>query len=182
MGHENEYNGLRDEILHWQSLRYTVLGANITVVTVILSWIISRPADWNWDIASIILLVVLSAGSYMIMLFDRFEAKIGTYIGVFYENGTGWETRVIEFDKHIKLNSLRYALGLMYFGLGMMSILIPLKICAESLSFITFVLFLLTSIVFITILICMVFVNAKKRYVKMWKELKKQEDSSKVLL
>ena len=182
MGQENEYKGLRDEILHWQSIRYTVLGANITVVTVILSWIMSRPADWNWDIASIILLVVLSAGSYMIMLIDRFEAKIGTYIGVFYENGTGWESRVIEFDKNIRLNSLRYALGLMYFGLGMMSTLIPMKLCAKSLSLVTFVLFILASIAFMAILTCMIFFNAKKRYVKMWKELKKQEDSSKVLL
>jgi len=175
---EKEYNTLREEIMHWENRQFTVIGINITLITIILGWIITKPSEWNWDVASTLLLLILTSGSYLLVLFNCFASKIGAYISVYHENGVGWESRVSEFDKKLNFHSVRYALGILYLGLGIMSFSIPYKICSKSLSLVTLFLFFLICVILIITLILMVFTPRKNKYIKLWQELKIKENQT----
>jgi|KBSSwiStaDraftv2_1062776.scaffolds.fasta_scaffold2020414_1 hypothetical protein len=68
---EKEYDTLRQEIMHWQSRRFSVVTGSLVVVIAILGWAINAPDKWSWTIVSSILFAILSIAGYMTWLILR---------------------------------------------------------------------------------------------------------------
>lgn len=84
-----EYQALRQEILEWQTRRFTIVSGAIVVVTAVLGWITQNPDEWPWAIASTVLLAPLACACYLTWLFGSVNTRLGTYLGSFTNRPKG---------------------------------------------------------------------------------------------
>lgn len=175
---DKEYEALRQEILQWQSRRFTIVGGSIIIVTTILGWIITTPAKWSWEIASILPLAFLISACYLTWLFSRFNVMIGAYLEVFHESD--WDRRVRVFKSGIKAIRLNSALALLYSGLGVISVVISYTVCSKPSTKFGIGLFVAVFLLFVFMLTNLTFLSyPRKRYVSRWQKIKTQEQGEK---
>lgn len=171
-----EYQALRQEILEWQTRRFTIVSGAIVVVTAVLGWITQNPDEWPWAIASTVLLAPLACACYLTWLFGSFNARLGTYLEVFHESKEGrrgWEERNREFRAGLEILNLNAALALVYLVLGGVSFSVPLAVANGSTSGFQYAVFALAAAVFVsTILLATLRSYPRGDYVSKWKAIK----------
>lgn len=127
---EKEYETLRQEIMHWQSRRFSVVTGSLLVVIAILGWAVTAPDKWSWTVVSSILFAMLSIAGYMTWLVGLLITRIGTYLEVFHENDSvdiGWEKRQRKSKGNFVSSKGAYAT--MFFGVGIISLSVSLTVC-----------------------------------------------------
>ncbi|MBA7493703.1 hypothetical protein ES702_04265 [subsurface metagenome] len=178
---DKEYEALRQEILQWQSRRFTVVGGSIVIVTAILGWVTMAPEKWSWAIASVLPLTFLVSVCYLTWLFIRFNIRIGTYLQVFHESA--WERRkraflrdIKKFRRGIKTFRLSWGLALLYGGLGVVSIVIPHTVCLKPSTKPEIILFTAVAFLFVFMLVVLAFFpHPTQLYISQWQKMKDQE-------
>lgn len=171
-----EYQALRQEILEWQTRRFTIVSGAIVVVTAVLGWITQNPDEWPWAIASTVLLAPLACACYLTWLFGSFNTRLGTYVEVFHESTegrSGWEKRNREFRTGREILNLNTALALVYLVLGGVSVCVPIAVAKGDTSGFQFAVFALSATVFVsTILLVALHSYPRDDYVTKWKGIK----------
>ena len=127
---EKEYDALRQEIMHWQSRRFSLVTGSLIIVIAILGWAVNAPDKWSWTVVSAILFAMLSIASYMTWLVGLLISRISTYLEVFHENDSadiGWERRQRKSKGNFVSSKGAYAT--MFFGVGIISLAVSLTVC-----------------------------------------------------
>jgi len=174
---EKEYDTLRQEIMHWQSRRFSVVTGSLVVVIAILGWAINAPDKWSWTIVSSILFAILSIAGYMTWLIGLLTSRISTYLEVFHEANSveiGWERR----HRAPKRNFLssKGAYSLMYLGVGFISFIVSRTVCQAQPSTLSRVLFFLIAASFLSMVSVLAFGKRPwKRYIEQWEQIKNLE-------
>lgn len=124
-----EYEALRAEMLEWQNRRFTILTVTITLVVGILGLegVLTGESTLGWWLVASLLWFFLGSSAALTWYAGRANAKAAAYIIVFYEaKSSGWETR-LDVLKKSKLDwfSLNRMVVLIYFGLAVLSFLVP---------------------------------------------------------
>ena len=139
---KTEYEILREEIIKWQDRRFELLKISITVVTGLLGFKLvtehfSSAASNNvvWPYISAVLLLFLAATNLLTWYCGLANVKIASYLRVFHEANeftTGqmqWESRLKRFDmsylSYLDKKNLNFWLAIVYFVLGIISVIIP---------------------------------------------------------
>jgi hypothetical protein len=174
---EKEYDTLRQEILQWQSRRFTLVTGSLLVVVAILGWAVNAPEKWSWTVVSSILFAMLSIAGYMTWLVGLLCSRIGTYLEVFHENDSaeiGWERR--HRGRKGNFVSSKGAYATMYFGVGIISLAVSLTICKAPPTKRSIILFSLFTASFLSTVIILAFgKRPSNRYIMQWQEIKAQE-------
>ncbi len=127
-----EYEALRAEMLAWQNRRFVILTASISLVTGILGLdgVTEATSKLDWALVSSLLLFLLGSAEALTWYAGQANAKAAAYIIVFHEaDAAGWETRLKSLkDRGLNRFSLNRMVVLIYAGLGVLSLLIPLTV------------------------------------------------------
>jgi len=186
-GKYEEFQALRQEILINQKARLTILMGSVAFVGAVLSCLVSSKIICKWQLPSSLLLVLIGCVSLICFHWGRSSARIGAYIEVFLENpdsGLGWEKRRRNFLDVSALGDLNKILGLIFFILALLSIIIPSQIIkVEKTNATTFSnkeKIIITIVILFTLasIINLVFRSyPRQKYVEIWKKLKIEEES-----
>ncbi|HEX8173989.1 MAG TPA: hypothetical protein VF543_02600 [Pyrinomonadaceae bacterium] len=174
---EKEYDTLRQEIMHWQSRRFSVVTGSLIIVIAILGWAVNAPDKWSWAVVSSILFAMLSIAGYMTWLIGLLISRISTYLEVFHEDHSeniGWERRH-RIPKRNFISS-KGAYATMFFGVGIISLAVSLTVCTAPATSRSITLFSLFVASFLSMIIGLAFGKRPwDKYIKQWKEIKDQE-------
>jgi multisubunit Na+/H+ antiporter MnhG subunit len=174
---EKEYDTLRQEIMHWQSRRFSVVTGSLVIVIAILGWAVNAPDKWSWTVVSSILFAMLTIAGYMTWLVGRLITRIGTYLEVFHENDSadiGWERRQRKSKRNFVSSKGAYAT--MFFGVGIISLAVSLTVCKAQPTTPSIILFSLFAASCLSMVIVLAFGKRPwDKYIKQWQEIKAQE-------
>ncbi|MCH8217294.1 MAG: hypothetical protein IH892_11045 [Planctomycetes bacterium] len=125
-----EYKALRQEIIHWQTRRLTLLAGSVVFVTAVLSFL--PDATSNVVVGrTIVVIMYLVAVVWLARYCALAEENIGAYIQVFIEDESGamWETRFSQLKGGANpiLNNLNIFVAFSYGGLGLLAVVWPLS-------------------------------------------------------
>lgn len=176
-----EYQALRQEILEWQTRRFTIVSGAILVVTAVLGWITQSPNEWPWPVASALLLAPLACASYLTWLFGTFNARLGTYLEVFHESKEGrkgWEERNKAFRAGSEMLNLNAALALVYLVLGGVSLFVPIAVAEGDTTGFQYVVLALAAAAFVSAILYVALRSyPRDAYVVKWKSIRENERS-----
>jgi len=174
---EKEYETLRQEILHWQSRRFSLVTGSLVIVIAILGWAVTAPDKWSWTVVSAILFAMLSIAGYMTWLVGRLITRIGTYLEVFHENHSadiGWEKRQRKSKRNFVSSKGAYAT--MFFGVGIISLAVSLTVCKGQPTMPSILLFALFAASFLSTVIILAFGKRPwNKYIQQWQEIRAEE-------
>jgi hypothetical protein len=174
---EKEYDTLRQEIMHWQSRRFSVVTGSLIIVTAILGWAVNAPDKWSWTVVSSILFAMLSIAGYMTWLIGLLCSRISTYLEVFHEHDSvdlGWERRHRKPKRNFISSKGAYATT--FFGVGVISLAVALTVCKAHPTPPSIILFFLFTASFLSTVIVLAFGKRPwDKYIKQWQEIKAQE-------
>jgi len=173
---EKEYESLRLETLQWQSRRFDIIAGSIIGVTAMLGWIVSSPNSWSWAVASILPLSFLCSTCFLTCLFNRSITLIGTYLEVFHEDGWSARVRRMRLESRFQILTLTSGFIQIYFGLGIISIVLSYVICLKKSTKAELLLFCIISILFLLMLVVLyTYSYPRKQYILLWKQFKDEE-------
>jgi hypothetical protein len=146
-GQHEEFRAIKDEILLWQQFRVTIALGTVAFWGTAFSWLASSDKSIDWQVLSILLMVLIGSASFICFFLGRGNAKMGAYIEVFLENeetGLQWEgsfrnfgrgPREFQLRKEKKIDSLNLnkVFAWLFFSLAVLSILIPPLITSATL-------------------------------------------------
>jgi len=174
-----EYAGLRNEILQWQAARFVILGLTVTIAVALTGVLISNEVDFEAQLNVISLVYFLVAFSCLLSWYAGFSnTVIASYIIVFHETGReGWEKNLILFNnKFSEKFNLNFLISLIYL---VISFSIGLLIWHENLDLIKptwqiglhfiSILFLIFSLIFMAF-----YSYPREKYIEKWKEIFKE--------
>ena len=174
---EKEYDTLRQEIMQWQSRRFSVVTGSLVIVIAILGWSVNAPDKWSWTVVSSMLFAMLSIAGYMTWLLGLLTSRISTYLEVFHEDDSddlGWERRHRKPARNFISSKGAYAT--MYFGVGLISLAVSSAVCKAQPTMPSIILFSVFAASFLSMLIVLAFGKRPwDKYIKQWKEIKAQE-------
>jgi hypothetical protein len=174
---EKEYDTLRQEIMHWQARRFSVVTGSLIIVIAILGWAVNAPDKWSWTVVSSILLAMLSIAGYMTWLIGLLCSRISTYLEVFHENDStdmGWERRHRKPKRNFISSKGAYAT--MFFGVGIISLAVSFTVCRAHPTTPSIILCSLFGASFLSMVIVLAFGKRPwDKYIKQWQEIKAQE-------
>jgi len=127
-----EYEGLKAEMLAWQGRRIELLQTSAALVTAIvgLDLLLQPTLAVNWALVSSVLLVFLACAGCLTWYAARGTSKAAAYIRIFHEveqnRNLRWETRLGKLkDKGVDNQDINKWLALIYLALAVISILVP---------------------------------------------------------
>ena len=123
-----EYESLRNEIHSWQSRRFTILAASISLITGILGIdaIKKGGPSIEWPLISSLLWFFIGSASSLTWYAGCANKKIAAYIILYHEKEEGWESRLASLKKSgFDWYNLNRMLFIIYFGLSLLALLIP---------------------------------------------------------
>jgi hypothetical protein len=174
---EKEYDTLRQEIMQWQSRRFSLVTGSLIIVVAILGWAVNAPDKWSWTVVSSILFAMLSIAGYMTWLVGLLNSRIGTYLEVFHENDSaeiGWERR--QRGRKGNFISSKGAYATMFFGVGIISLAVSLTVCKATPTKPSIILFSLFTTSFLSTVMVLAFGKRPwDKYIKQWQQIKSQE-------
>lgn len=173
---EKEYDTLRQEIMNWQSRRFSVVTGSLVIVIAILGWAVTAPDKWSWTVVSSILFAMLSIAAYMTWLVGRLITRIGTYLEVFHETDCdiGWEKRQRKSKGNFVSSKGAYAT--MFFGVGIISFSVSLTVCRAQATTPSILLFSVFAASLLSMVIVLAFGKRPwDKYIQQWQEIKTQE-------
>jgi len=174
---DKEYETLREEILQWQSRRFSVVTGSLVMVIALLGWAVSAPDKWSWTAISAMLLGMLTVAGCMTWMIGLLNSSISTYLEVFHEEGSteiGWERRHRKFTKSFVSSKAAYAT--MYLGAGILSLAVSKGVCRAQPTWPSRIAFYGFGVAFLLMLFLMIFgARPWKKYVSMWKRIKDED-------
>jgi len=125
----DEYPTIRQEILQWQTIRFTLVTVSAAAVAAIIGFTVQGLYPWQYFIVSDLLFIFLSVTVLLTWYAGTGNRKMGNYLIVFYEEeGKGWQSRmgvINDLSEHkaekVSLNTL---LTWFYLVLGLASFLL----------------------------------------------------------
>ncbi len=175
-----EYEALRQEILQWQRIRFTVAGLAVTISGAVLAYFAKASTGVPWQFPPLIILWVLTWAALMSYMFGRCNCSIGTYIGVFMEHrAKGWENRKQKFRTVPRRLSMNTGLGLMYMVLGTVSIIESKYVATVSMGVHGTVLLTVTAAVFAGAVTLLMFKSyPREQFSRQWERIKADEQDT----
>lgn len=127
---KTEFEALRAEMLAWQNRRFLILALSISLVTGILGLdgVSDLTSRLEWTLVVSLLFYLLGTAEALTWYAGLANAKAAAYLIVFHEaNPAGWESRLKELtDSGLNRISLNVMVALIYAGLGVLSLVIPI--------------------------------------------------------
>jgi len=175
-----EYESLRQEIQAWQNRRFTILAASITLVSAVLGLDVVQKTTVSvqWPLVTSLLWFFLGSTTTLTWYAGRANAKIAAYLIVFHEKENfGWESRLKKLkESGLDWFNLNRMIFLIFFGLGILSLVIPWSIrCSQLIAKWHILLLVSVGAWFIFSLILLIWGYPRQNYKEKWIDVNNKE-------
>ena len=126
---EIEFQTLREELREWQGRRFTLLGVTSVFLTAYIGWVVNKPENWTWDVASIPIFLIVIGYSLLTRHFNRLVVRVATYLEVFHD--FKWQTRLSNFRENIGPLHTNQLIALFYAGTLLTAVLTFNILCMD---------------------------------------------------
>jgi hypothetical protein len=172
-----EYEALRNELLQWQSRRFTLVSTSAIVITALLGLEKSTNSQ-EWTVVSSALILFLACVCYLTSYCGASSRTLGTYLE-HYHGRSKWEKRLQSFKSESlrKVVNLNTGLALIYLVMGLLAYAVPSNLFKNNVSD-DYCILLLSAMILFGIVWTWLFLSStilsswlRKRDMKKWKNI-----------
>jgi hypothetical protein len=119
---ETEFQTLREELREWQARRFTLLGVTSVFLAAYIGWVVNKPDNWGWDVASIPIFLIVIGSSLLTHHFNRLVVRVSTYLEIFHD--FKWQSRLSSYRESIGPLHTNQLIAVFYTGTILTAVLI----------------------------------------------------------